>query len=39
VERLPAEARDIPVDLVVTETRIIEGGGTQEGPMAGPLRR
>jgi 5-formyltetrahydrofolate cyclo-ligase len=39
VERLPAEARDMPVDLVVTETRVIEAGGTKEGPMAGPLRR
>ena len=26
VERLPAEARDIPVHLVVTETRVIEAG-------------
>ncbi len=26
VERLPVEARDIPVDLVVTETRMIEPG-------------
>ena len=39
VERLPAEARDMPVDLVVTETRMIGAGGTKEGPMAGPLRR
>ncbi len=39
VERLPVEARDVPVDLVVTETRMIEAGNAREGPMTGPLRR
>lgn len=39
VKRLPAEARDMPVDLVVTETRMIAAGGAKEGPMVGPLRR
>lgn len=39
VERLPAEAQDIPVEIVVTETRVISVGRTTEGPMAGPLRR
>lgn len=37
VERLPVEARDIPVDLVVTETRMIEPGRTKRGsPMDPP---
>ncbi len=39
VERLPAEGRDMPVDLVVTENRIVEAGGAKEGPMGGPLGR
>lgn len=39
VDRLPVEARDVPVDLVVTETRIINAGKAKTGPTAGPLRR
>lgn len=38
VDRLPVEARDIPVDLVVTESRMIHAG-REKGFTARPLRR
>src|SRR3990172_159641 len=39
VERLPVEARDVPVDLVVTENRMIAGGETRGDSTTGSLRR
>ena len=32
VDHLPVEARDVPVDLVVTESRMIEVGRGREAP-------
>jgi len=39
VERLPVDARDVPVDLVVTEDRMIAGGETRGDSTTGSLRR
>ncbi|MFQ5881627.1 MAG: 5-formyltetrahydrofolate cyclo-ligase [Candidatus Methylomirabilales bacterium] len=39
VERLPADAHDVPVDLIVTETRAIEAAKAKKGPTTGPVRR
>jgi 5-formyltetrahydrofolate cyclo-ligase len=39
VEHLPVEARDIPVDLVVTETQTITPGPAKRDSTVGALRR
>lgn len=39
LERLPVEVHDVPVDLIVTERRVIEAAEAGKGSTTGPRRR